>query len=99
MAKFAVTAIDPVVNPDDPTAFPLRLEFNTPTASFEMRSLSTDVAQTATGEEEGLLVEGNENQTQEVVSLSAAWGEENLELTDSSAESIFVNNDITTLIE
>ncbi|NEP14925.1 MAG: hypothetical protein F6K14_33060 [Symploca sp. SIO2C1] len=42
--KFTISAIDPGVDAADPEAFPLRLEFNTPTASFEMRAIETQQA-------------------------------------------------------
>lgn len=38
VAEFTIGAIDPGVNPADPRAFPIKLEFSTPTASFEMRA-------------------------------------------------------------
>lgn len=37
--KFTVSGIEPAVDASDPLAFPLKLDFNTPTASFEMRAL------------------------------------------------------------
>lgn len=37
--KFTVTGISPTVDASDPTAFPLKLEFNTARASFEMRGI------------------------------------------------------------
>ena len=42
--KFTISAINPGVDSADPEAFPLRLEFNTPTASFEMRAIETQQA-------------------------------------------------------
>ncbi|NER92958.1 MAG: hypothetical protein F6J86_03760 [Symploca sp. SIO1B1] len=42
--KFTISAINPGVDAADPEAFPLRLEFNTPTASFEMRAIETQQA-------------------------------------------------------
>ena len=46
VSSFKVTGIDPLVDGSDPTAFPLRLDFNTPTASFEMVALTAPVAST-----------------------------------------------------
>ena len=40
--KFTISEINPAVNTRDPIAFPLQLDFNTNTASFEMRALETD---------------------------------------------------------
>ena len=40
VSSFTVTGIDPLVDGSDPTAFPIRLDFNTETASFEMRALT-----------------------------------------------------------
>jgi hypothetical protein len=37
--KFTISEINPAVNTRDPIAFPLQLDFNTNTASFEMRAL------------------------------------------------------------
>ncbi|MEO1095604.1 MAG: hypothetical protein AAFX01_11960 [Cyanobacteria bacterium J06638_28] len=37
--KFTISGIEPAVDSSDPLAFPLKLDFNTPTASFEMRAL------------------------------------------------------------
>lgn len=37
--KFTVSEINPAVDASDPVAFPLKLDFNTPTASFDMRAL------------------------------------------------------------
>ena len=48
VASFLVTGLDPAVDSSDPTAFPLRLDFTTPTASFEMRARET--AEVAQGE-------------------------------------------------
>ena len=45
--KFTITEINPAVDSANPVAFPLQLDFNTPTASFEMRALET----TASGDE------------------------------------------------
>ncbi|MBE9069689.1 hypothetical protein IQ260_23875 [Leptolyngbya cf. ectocarpi LEGE 11479] len=41
VSSFLVTGLDPAVDSDDPTAFPLKLDFTTPTASFEMRARQT----------------------------------------------------------
>ena len=41
VSSFTITGIDPLVDGSDPTAFPLQLDFNTPTASFEMRALAS----------------------------------------------------------
>lgn len=38
VTSFQVSGIEPGVDPSDPTAFPIRLEYSTSTASFEMRS-------------------------------------------------------------
>jgi len=40
VSSFTITGIDPLVDGSDPTAFPIRLDFNTETASFEMRALT-----------------------------------------------------------
>jgi len=40
VSSFRITDIDPLVDGNDPTAFPLKLDFNTETASFEMRALT-----------------------------------------------------------
>jgi hypothetical protein len=40
--KFTISEINPAVNTRDPIAFPLQLDFNTNTASFEMRALEAD---------------------------------------------------------
>ncbi len=37
---FKITGIDPLVDLGDPTAFPLQIEFNTPTASFQMTPIT-----------------------------------------------------------
>ncbi|MDA0866904.1 MAG: hypothetical protein O2890_10890, partial [Cyanobacteria bacterium] len=37
--KFTISEINPAVDSSNPVAFPLQLEFNTNTASFEMRAL------------------------------------------------------------
>ena len=44
--KFTVSSIKPAVDSANPRAFPLKLEFSTPTASFEMRAIDSSVAQT-----------------------------------------------------
>jgi len=40
VSSFSLTGIAPPVDPNDPLAFPLQLEFNTPTASFDMTATS-----------------------------------------------------------
>jgi hypothetical protein len=40
VSEFTISDIDPLVDSEDPTAFPLRLAFTTPTASFRMDPLS-----------------------------------------------------------
>jgi len=40
VSSFSLTGIAPPVDPSDPLAFPLQLEFNTPTASFDMTAIS-----------------------------------------------------------
>ncbi len=40
--KFTISDINPAVSSVDPIAFPLQLDFNTETASFEMRALEAD---------------------------------------------------------
>lgn len=40
VASFTITGIDPLVDPDDPLAFPLQLAFDNPTASFSMTPLN-----------------------------------------------------------
>ncbi len=42
--KFTISEINPSVNARNPVAFPLQLEFNTDTASFEMRALEATAA-------------------------------------------------------
>ncbi|NEQ34635.1 MAG: hypothetical protein F6K04_27345, partial [Leptolyngbya sp. SIO4C5] len=37
--QFIITDIEPSVDSDDPRAFPLKIDFSTPTASFEMRAM------------------------------------------------------------
>ncbi|MBF2036819.1 MAG: hypothetical protein IGR92_15435, partial [Leptolyngbyaceae cyanobacterium T60_A2020_046] len=37
--KFTISEINPAADSSNPIAFPLQLDFNTPTASFEMRAL------------------------------------------------------------
>lgn len=39
VADFVVSGINPAVDTTDPEAFPLKIDFSTPTASFEMRAL------------------------------------------------------------
>jgi hypothetical protein len=39
VSEFTISGIDPLVDSEDPTAFPLRLAFTTPTASFRMDPL------------------------------------------------------------
>ena len=39
VTKFTVSSIDPAVDGDDPVAFPILLNFNTDTATFEMQAL------------------------------------------------------------
>lgn len=41
--NFTISGIEPGVDPDNPLAFPVRLEFNTPTASFEMAAQGEDL--------------------------------------------------------
>lgn len=41
VASFLVSGIDPSVDSEDPMAFPLKIDFTTPTASFEMRARDT----------------------------------------------------------
>ncbi|NER52876.1 MAG: PEP-CTERM sorting domain-containing protein, partial [Symploca sp. SIO1A3] len=40
VSEFTLTEINPLVDPKDPTAFPLQLAFNTTTASFQMEALT-----------------------------------------------------------
>ncbi len=40
VTEFLVTGINPLVDPSDPTAFPLQLAFSTQTATFRMEALS-----------------------------------------------------------
>jgi len=40
VSSFSITGIDPLVDGSDPTVFPIKLDFNTETASFEMRALT-----------------------------------------------------------
>lgn len=58
VTKFTVSAIDPGVDSADPTAFPLKLEFNTPTASFEMRALDMN-ASDVNASEQAVEADGN----------------------------------------
>lgn len=53
VTKFAIANIEPGVDSSDPRAFPVRLEYSTPTASFEMRALESDVAANSLATEEG----------------------------------------------
>lgn len=46
VSSFTVGAIEPGVNPEDPRAFPIKLEFSTPTASFEMRAQGEGIEET-----------------------------------------------------
>lgn len=46
VSSFVVGAIEPGVNPEDPRAFPIKLEFSTPTASFEMRAQGEGIEET-----------------------------------------------------
>ncbi|MGB5966817.1 MAG: hypothetical protein WBG70_00690 [Spirulinaceae cyanobacterium] len=39
VTKFTISSIDPAVDGDDPVAFPVKLDFNTDTATFEMQAL------------------------------------------------------------
>lgn len=45
VSEFSVTDINPSVDPEDSTAFPIQLGFDTPTASFSMEALSETEAQ------------------------------------------------------
>jgi hypothetical protein len=48
VSEFSITGINPLVDPANATAFPLKLGFNTPTASFDMEALeSTSVPEPA----------------------------------------------------
>ena len=40
VSNFRVTGINPLVDPANPTVFPLKLAFNTPTANFTMQGLT-----------------------------------------------------------
>ena len=44
VSSFRITGIDPLVDSSDPVAFPLKLDFNTATASFEMHALTAAAA-------------------------------------------------------
>lgn len=46
VTQFQISGIEPGVDSSDPTAFPVRLEYSTPTASFEMRASTPRVAAT-----------------------------------------------------
>ncbi len=39
VSKFTISSINPAVDGDDPVAFPVKLDFNTDTATFEMQAL------------------------------------------------------------
>ncbi|MBX9789130.1 MAG: PEP-CTERM sorting domain-containing protein [Pirellulales bacterium] len=39
VSDFTITGIDPGTDPNDPQAFPIKLAFNTPTASFTMQAV------------------------------------------------------------
>lgn len=41
VSEFTITGINPLVDPSDPTAFPLQLSFNAPTGSFTMQALQS----------------------------------------------------------
>jgi hypothetical protein len=41
VSEFTIAGIDPLVNSQDPIAFPVRLAFNTETADFSMQPVST----------------------------------------------------------
>ncbi|MBI3654211.1 MAG: hypothetical protein HY231_24535 [Acidobacteria bacterium] len=43
VSEFTITGINPLADTDDPTAFPLNLAFNTPTASLTMDALVFDI--------------------------------------------------------
>lgn len=45
VAKFTISGINPAVDGSNPRAFPVKLDFNTPTASFEMRAIGVPTAQ------------------------------------------------------
>ncbi|NEO25397.1 MAG: hypothetical protein F6K03_00490 [Kamptonema sp. SIO4C4] len=45
--KFTISDIDPSVDSENPLAFPVKLEFNTPTASFEMRASGENLDENA----------------------------------------------------
>jgi hypothetical protein len=47
VASFTISAIDPGVDAADPRAFPIKLEFSTPTASFEMRARGENLEETS----------------------------------------------------
>lgn len=44
VTQFQINGIEPGVDSSDPTAFPVRLEYGTPTASFEMRASTPTLA-------------------------------------------------------
>ncbi len=45
VTQFTVSEINPAVDSSNPVAFPLRVDFNTPTASFEMQALEAIAAE------------------------------------------------------
>jgi hypothetical protein len=47
VSTFTITGINPLVDPDNPSAFPLQLAFNTPTASFTMQPVLVAVPEPA----------------------------------------------------
>jgi hypothetical protein len=42
VSRFRITGIEPGLDPAQPDAFPVKLRFSTPTASFVMRALTKD---------------------------------------------------------
>lgn len=43
VSSFTIMGIDPLVDPDDPSAFPLQLEFNTALADFSMSAVNVPI--------------------------------------------------------
>lgn len=58
VAEFSITDINSVINPKNPTAFPLKIDFNTSTASFKMESISEPTSVPESSQVLGLMTLG-----------------------------------------
>lgn len=58
VSEFAITDINPLVDPEDPNAFPLKLAFNTEQADFKMEAISAPTSVPEGSTTIGLLVLG-----------------------------------------